>query len=269
MNKVKSNFKRKDKETLVKKFFDFYIKDLKCLRTQHFLNGEVIDYYAEMLKERQYKLCKEHNYQPNNYFIPTTFMNKLENIKDNSVHREGFEYKNVQKWFHNHKLNINFFSFEKIFIPVNIKNEHWTLAVVYVKKKRIVYYDSFVRLSLRKYKGFSESLNRVAAFSEFHMQCIKKWLQEETQKYYPDERFEIDEWTSLQATAASDEFKQGVPQQDRESNDCGVFVCMFMDYLSDGLPLNFRQKEANTFREKIGVDILNGSLSYPTNVSPF
>ena len=35
------------------------------------------------------------------------------------------------------------FSRDKVFIPVNILNNHWFLIVVHVQKKEIVSYDSF------------------------------------------------------------------------------------------------------------------------------
>ena len=37
---------------------------------------------------------------------------------------------------------VNIFSKSLIFIPTNIDNCHWTLIVVYIEEKKIVYYDS-------------------------------------------------------------------------------------------------------------------------------
>ena len=36
----------------------------------------------------------------------------------------------------------NLFAVDLIIIPANLSNTHWVCAVIYVKEKRIVYYDS-------------------------------------------------------------------------------------------------------------------------------
>jgi Ulp1 family protease len=53
-----------------------------------------------------------------------------------------------------------------------------------------------------------------------------------------------------------------VPQQ-TNGCDCGVFLTICADYLSDDLPLAFDQNMILFFREKIGTDIMRGSLLYP------
>ena len=49
-----------------------------------------------------------------------------------------YTYANVKRW----SKKFDVFEKEKIFIPVNINNTHWTLLVVYIQKKEIHYYDS-------------------------------------------------------------------------------------------------------------------------------
>ena len=39
-------------------------------------------------------------------------------------------------------------------------------------------------------------------------------------------------------------------------NDCGIFVCMFADYIANGWPLIFNQSHINTCRERITLGIL-------------
>jgi Ulp1 family protease len=34
------------------------------------------------------------------------------------------------------------FNLKKIFIPINIENQHWRCIVIFMKEKRIQYYDS-------------------------------------------------------------------------------------------------------------------------------
>lgn len=40
--------------------------------------------------------------------------------------------------------------------------------------------------------------------------------------------------------------------------DCGVFTCMFADFLSKDTPLLFTQEHINQCRERIALSIMNG-----------
>jgi len=45
----------------------------------------------------------------------------------------------VKRW----TKNIDIFTLEKIFIPINITNTHWTLVFIDIVLKTIIYYDSY------------------------------------------------------------------------------------------------------------------------------
>ncbi len=64
------------------------------------------------------------------HFFTTFFTKKL--------FVEGYVYKNIRKW----TKNIDIFGFERIFFPVLIMENHWSLAVVNIKKKYIQMCDS-------------------------------------------------------------------------------------------------------------------------------
>ena len=48
-----------------------------------------------------------------------------------------YTYDNVKRW-----TKQNVFNFDKIFIPININNCHWVLIIIFIKDKKIMYYDS-------------------------------------------------------------------------------------------------------------------------------
>ena len=82
--------------------------------------------------------------------------------------------------------------------------------------------------------------------------ALKKWLGHEA--HDKKKSFNADEWKYVQPRADT-------PQQ-RNGCDCGAFMTMFCDFLSDDLPLSFTQEDIFFFRMKIGTDILRGRLAY-------
>ena len=62
----------------------------------------------------------------------------------------------------------------------------------------------------------------------------------------PDE----EEWELVESTPDT-------PQQ-LNGFDCGVFTCMFCDFLSIGCPLTFSQEHVNQCRERIALSIMKG-----------
>lgn len=56
--------------------------------------------------------------------------------------------------------------------------------------------------------------------------------------------------------------KNHVPKQSNNC-DCGVFVTACADFISDDLPLSYDQGKMPHYRQKIGTDIIRGSLLYP------
>ena len=57
----------------------------------------------------------------------------------------------------------------------------------------------------------------------------------------------------------------GAPKQ-RNGFDCGMFVVMFADFITDNLPLNFSQENFPLFRNKVCANILRKELNYPEYV---
>jgi Ulp1 family protease len=80
-----------------------------------------------------------------------------------------------------------------------------------------------------------------------------QYLQDEAQNKYPSSNlFHEEEW-DLEIVSI-----ERVPQQNNGS-DCGVFVCMFTDFMLADLPLeNFSHHDMPLFRVKLSSDILRG-----------
>ena len=136
---------------------------------------------------------------------------------------------------HRWSKKFNIFQKEKIFCPVNISNTHWTMLVMFIREKKIQYYDSMGNTGKRYLHG------------------ALQYLGDEARKL-DHQAFDASEW---QLGNQSD-----TPQQEN-GFDCGVFSIMFADFISDNLPLNFAQNLMPLFRRKICANILRGSLKYP------
>lgn len=143
-----------------------------------------------------------------------------------------YTFSNVKRW----SKKFDVFSMDKIFFPINISNTHWTLAVIFMTKKEIVYYDS------------------MSGRGDVFLKGLQNWLRDEHKEKKKGQELDLSEWSSY--------CMNDVPQQ-RNGTDCGVFTIVCADFLSDDLPLQYSQEHMKYFRIKIGADILRGHLTYP------
>jgi hypothetical protein len=212
-----------------------------CLKDGIWLNDEVVNFYMSMLQnydERKYvtmsDYIKTHSLTIREYrkshFFNTFLMERLLN-----THKE-YRFDQVVRWF---KKIPNILEYDKLFIPININNTHWTLGVVYIQLKKIVYYCS------------------VHGKGGKYLEGLKRWIKD-SYLHYGIRDEDWSQWTF-------DEDRKCPRQTDGYS--CGVFVCMFADFLMDNLPLDFTASDAKVyFRSKIGIDILRGEVSYCNSI---
>lgn len=112
-------------------------------------------------------------------------------------------------------------------VPIHL-GYHWCLAVVDLRDKSISYYDS------------NGSRNYCC------LNVLKQYLVEENlekKKSFLD----LSTWVLANIT--------DIPQQ-TNGNDCGVFVCIFAEYLSANKIFNFCQKDMQYFRKKLMYEML-------------
>jgi len=242
----------------VKFNFDMTVRKLQCLKAKTWLNDEVINFYMLLLQARSDRHVEESDRprQLKSHFFNSFFMAKI--LEDGKIY--NYKYANVERWTLTAKLNI--FDLDKIFFPINICNNHWTLLVVFMQLKQIHYYDS-MRGRGKKY-----------------CEAIWKWISDEAKTRGRGE--DRKEWRLVdffnEEEVKTFLFKTGneaifdakytehdtyVPQQDN-GHDCGMFVCMNADFVSDDIPLlgAFSQGHMEHFRLKVGTDILRGSINY-------
>jgi Ulp1 family protease len=216
-------------EVLTEKFnIDMTRTKFRDLRPRTWLNDEIINFYMCLLMERDEKLSDEsvNAVRRTSHYFNSFFMCKL-------LTECGYNYGAVKRW----SKKFDVFEKDKIFIPINIRNTHWTLAVVYVLKKEIAYYDS------------------MSGVGRQYLSALLRWLQDEA-KEKKGITLDVSDWTLIDSHEGED-----VPQQ-HNGFDCGVFTTICADYISDDLPLVYSQQEMPLNRAKIGAAILRGVIEY-------
>ncbi|KAE8878634.1 hypothetical protein PF005_g16177 [Phytophthora fragariae] len=196
-------------------------RHLQVLLPGVWLNDEVINFYYQMMSDRDEALVNAGVLSKRSHFFNSFFFTK--------VSENGYNFINVRRW----TRKIDLFAMDKIFLPVNVGNMHWCMAVIFMTEKRIQYYDSM--------------LGSGAA-------CLKillRYLHDESE-HKKKQKFDEEGWELVTCTPDT-------PQQNNGS-DCGVFSCMFADYLSQNKPLTFKQKDISFHRHRMVLHVSRGYI---------
>ena len=203
---------------------------MHTLQPGQWVGDEVIHYFYLMLSKRDKEMCEKDPSRKPSHFFKSFFMTKL--LNEGHATKDGqYDYSNVKRWskkVHGKDL----FGLNKIFFPINMGNAHWIAACIFMEKKRIEIFDSM---------GGSGRVYLDALF-----QYIKDEHQAKKGSPLPDE----DQWELVPT-------QRDTPRQ-RNGFDCGVFTCMFADFVSKDCPLIFNQDHINQCRHRIALSILNG-----------
>jgi sentrin-specific protease 1 len=230
---------------------------LQRLQPGQWLNDEIINYFLKnCLAKRDEKLCslqpgRKRSHFFNSYFVQTLFDEK----NNNPALRGRYSYKNVKRW--SKKVpGKDIFNLKYIFCPINLDNMHWTSAVIYMEEKKIQYYDSLGGTDRKKLEGLLEYVK-------------DEW------KVKKGSEMDGGEWRLVGCTEDTPRQLNGecillfslgngmfyVLTLDCllviiSGYDCGVFTCMFSDFISNDCPLVFDQKHVNQCRERIALSIM-------------
>jgi sentrin-specific protease 1 len=192
------------------------------------LNDEVIHYFYTMLANRDAEMSKESPSRKRCHFFKSFFITKL---LDEGV-TNTYTYSNVKRWSKN-VPGKDIFGLDKVFIPVNIGNAHWACLVIFIQERRIQFFDS------------------LGGDGMYYMDAAMQYLKDEWKSKNPGQELpHLSEWKKVKTTIETPKQQNGF--------DCGVFTCMFADFLSMGYPLSFTQEHITQCRERIALSILQG-----------
>jgi len=183
------------------------------------LDDEGINAYSLLLEWRHKKTLLLIPTAPKLYFFSTFLYKQLWFMHE-------YSYDIVRRW----TKNVDIFSMDKIFIPINWGDSHWILVVVRVGAKTgtVSMYDSL---------GGQMSLVTSS---------ITQWLIDEANDKGKPQR----EWTHHYPKC----------RQQENSDDCGVFTLSTMDLLARGLPLSFNTRSTAYYRCRIAAELLSGCV---------
>jgi Ulp1 family protease len=212
-------------QVLIDKFnIDMTREKFSCLRPGTWLNDEIINFYMQLLQEKDDNFVTQQKKSKTSHYFNSFFYTKL-------LENGQYQYSNVKRW----TKKFDIFQKSKIFIPINLHNTHWTMLVIYMEKKEIHYYDS------------------MSGSGKVYLQSALKWIQDEA-KEKKNEIINTNEWKLIDR-------ESHVPQQ-RNGYDCGMFSIYCADYVTDDLPLEYNQDEMGENRIRVGAAILRGTLNY-------
>lgn len=203
-------------------------KDFRKLKPRMWLNDEIVNFYMQLLQQRDNELCQQNENRKACKYFSSHFMTKLLDIGND----KGYMYANVRRW--TRKFDV--FAMDKVFFPINISNTHWTIAVWFVQCNEIHYYDS------------------MHGNGKTYLTSIRKWIVDDA-KDKKKETLNEEDYQMM------DHQSMHVPTQ-QNGFDCGVFSIMAADFLSDNLPFTYTQNDMEKLRNKIASSILNVNITY-------
>lgn len=136
-------------------------------------------------------------------------------------------YAGVRRW----TRKIDIFAHDIIPVPVH-KGIHWCMAIIHMKEKTIKYYDS------------------MGAPNNVVLNALADYLQAESmdKKKQP---LDMSDWKK--------ENVSNIPQQENGS-DCGVFSCMYAEFITRNRPILFTQQHMQYFRKRMIYEICTGKM---------
>jgi len=203
---------------------------MQTLKPGEWLNDEIIHHFYLMLSKRDEELCMNDPTRQRSHFFKSFFITKV--LNEGNASCDGkYEYRNVKRW--SKKVpGKDIFKLDKILFPINMGNMHWIAAVIFMKKKRIEIFDS------------------MGSDGGRYLEALFSYIQDEHMDKKKIPLPDADAWELIPT-------QQETPRQ-RNGHDCGVFTCMFADFLSKDTSLVFNQNHINQCRERIALSIMKG-----------
>lgn len=192
--------------------------DLLTLSDRHWLNDNIIDFYLQLIKDyvNTKGISKIHVFST---FFYTTLQAK--------------GYTGVKKWAKRAKIDVSVMDY--IFVPCNLHQSHWALAVIDNVNQNFSYIDSL--------NGDGSDI----------LALLLNYMTQETFKNHGN---------SMNGKDYSTYFINGITECPSQQNgfDCGVFTCTAVDCIARNKDLDYSQADMPNIRRRMTWEILKGKL---------
>ncbi|GFH54011.1 hypothetical protein CTEN210_10487 [Chaetoceros tenuissimus] len=192
------------------------------------LDDKVVNFFFKSLAIRDIEKQRNH-------FVESTFLSELLGV--NSIQKR-YSYRNVRSLSES-VLGGDVFLLDKVFFPCKVDEKRWACAVVYMKEKKIQYFDSV--------KGDGSK----------YVDVLFQYLQDEWKAKKEGEFPDLARWDFIHRYRVDGDWKG-----DKEQ-DSGVFACIFADCLSVDIQFSavFVESKMKESRKYIAASILKNSES--------
>ncbi|EZA61589.1 Sentrin-specific protease [Ooceraea biroi] len=126
---------------------------------------------------------------------------------------------------------VDIFAQDVVVVPVHL-DIHWCMSIIDFRDKSIVYYDS------------------MGGSNPKCLTALKQYLLDESMDK-KKQTYDMSDWKLHSA--------KKIPQQ-MNGSDCGVFSCMFAEFVCANKKITFTQEDMPYFRNKMVYEILKGKL---------
>ena len=116
-------------------------KSMRTLATESKITDEIVNYFVEMLSNRDAELSNDDPNRQRSCFFNSFFITKIRNEGNTLLLHDEYQFDNVRKWSKKAPGG-DIFKLNSMFFPINKNRNHWILAVVYMKKREIRIYCS-------------------------------------------------------------------------------------------------------------------------------
>lgn len=254
---------------------DMKICHVKTLNYGKWLCDEPVNFYMEMLNDRERMLCMKDPNRPKCRFFNTFFLYKLRETRGGTT-GPTYDYSQVRSWTVAKSDSYGpIWNMDRVFFPVHVNNNHWALVVVNITEKKLCWYDSNgskrtdFMTDLRSWL-WDESVDKNAPVDKdlrYWARIAKKEEAARIEAFVAAKEGKTvkkGEVKAPPASAAMRAWPLTFPSSPQQTNgyDCGVFAIMNADYLSDKLVPDYSQSNINMFRVMIAHFIRTGAIPY-------
>ncbi|AQK40678.1 hypothetical protein ZEAMMB73_Zm00001d024115 [Zea mays] len=219
-------------------------KWMECLfQPNSYLGDEVIDCYINLIKAQKHLKCQSGG----RVHIENAFQfNFLKRDGDVEIKTEElYPIKDMTQICSAERRVLLYLDHDMVFIPINIRETHWYLAVIHARNMEIQVLDSLG--SSQDRKDLTDSI---------------KGLQRQIDMISQRMELKDHRWPDLQvASWPLREIDMGYAKQ-TDSSSCGLFLLNYIEYWTgDELSDSFTQDDMSHFRKKMAAILLSSDLN--------